>query len=172
MLKDYARLFSNEQDQVRAVDLAGRVKHITEYLIEAGTRPPNPTGDVPPKTVAYHSSCHLRAAGVTKEPRELLRQISGMRYIEMRDADRCAGGAGTFIVKNNEASQRIFERKRRGIVESGADVVATSCPACIIQLKTGMKNNIPVKHIAQILDEAYGPDLGPSDPPSPTRITA
>ncbi|MBI3596579.1 MAG: FAD-binding oxidoreductase, partial [Nitrospirae bacterium] len=145
MLKDYARLCSDEQDRARAADLAGRVKHITEYLIETGTRPPNPAADVPPKTVAYHSSCHLRAAGVTKEPRELLRRISGMRFIEMRDADRCAGGAGTFIVKNYEQSRRIFERKRRAIVESGADVVATSCPACMIQLKTGMQNNIPVK---------------------------
>jgi len=172
MLKDYARLFSKEQDQARAVDLAGRVKHITEYLIEAGTRPLNPTAVPPPKTVAYHSSCHLRAAGVTKEPRELLRQISGMRFIEMRDADRCAGGAGTFIVKDFEASQRIFERKRRAIVESGADVIATSCPACMIQLKTGMKSNIPVKHIAQILDEAYVPVSGASDPPLSTRITA
>ena len=172
MLKDYARLFSNEQDQLRAVDLAGRVMHITEYLTKAGTHPRNPTAGLPPKTVAYHSSCHLRAAGVTKEPRELLRQISGIRFIEMRDADRCAGGAGTFIVKNYEASQRIFERKRRAIVESGADVVVTSCPACMIQLKTGMKNQIPVKHIAQLLEEGYMPGSGASDPTSLTRITA
>jgi hypothetical protein len=42
----------------------------------------------------------------------------------------------------------------------------------MIQLKTGMKNNIPVKHIAQILDEEYGSVLGAPDPPSPNRITA
>ena len=53
-----------------------------------------------------------------KEPRDLLRQIPGTRFVEMRDADRCAGGAGTFIVKNREQSRQIFERKRRAIVES------------------------------------------------------
>ena len=155
MLKDYARLLTDEKERAQAADLAGRVKHITEYLVQSGLPFPASVADGPERTVAYHSSCHLRAAGVTKEPRELLRRIPGMRFVEMRDADRCAGGAGTFIVKNDEQSRQIFERKRRAIVESRAEVVATSCPACMIQLKTGMQNKIMVKHVAQILDEAY-----------------
>ncbi len=154
MLKDYARFFTDEKEQSRAADLAGRVKHITEFLVQSGLQFPK-SGGGPERTIAYHSSCHLRAAGVTREPRELLRRIPGTRFVEMRDADRCAGGAGTFIVKNREQSRQIFERKRRAIVESRAEVVATSCPACMIQLKTGMQNRIPVKHVAQILDEAY-----------------
>lgn len=170
MLKDYGRLFSNEQERNQATDLAGRVKHITEYLVQSGIDLPVAETDVIPKTVTYHSSCHLRAAGVTKEPRELLRRFSGMRFIEMRDADRCAGGAGTFIIKNDAQSRRIFERKQRAITESGADVIATSCPACMIQLKTGTQNGIPVKHIAQILEEAYetatrAADASPPPPP-------
>jgi Fe-S oxidoreductase len=156
MLKDYARLLTDEKEQAQAVALAGRVKHITEYLTQSDFQFPASVADGSERTVAYHSSCHLRAAGVTKEPRELLRRIPGMRFVEMRDADRCAGGAGTFILKNYEQSRQIFERKRRAIVESHAEVVATSCPACMIQLKTGMQNRIPVKHVAQILDEAYG----------------
>lgn len=172
MLKDYARFFIDEQDRTRAGALARRVKHITEFLIEKEPRSGSPPEDVPTRTVAYHSSCHLRAAGVTKEPRELLRRMSGLRYIEMRDADRCAGGAGTYIVKNYEASQQIFERKRRAISESGADVVATSCPACMIQLKTGLKESIPVKHIAQIIDEAQGAISDGSDSRSSPHLTA
>ncbi len=155
MLKDYARFFTDEKEQTRAADLAGRVKHITEYLVQSGFQLPESADPGSERTVAYHSSCHLRAAGVTKEPRELLRRIPGVRFVEMRDADRCAGGAGTFIVKNYEQSRQIFERKRRAIVESRAEVVATSCPACMIQLKTGMQNQISVKHVAQILDEAF-----------------
>ncbi|MBI3811183.1 MAG: FAD-binding oxidoreductase [Nitrospirae bacterium] len=161
MLKDYARFFTDEKEQARAADLASRVKHITEFLVQLGLQFPEPDGG-PERTVAYHSSCHLRAAGVTKEPRELLRRTPGVRFVEMRDADRCAGGAGTFIVKNYEQSRQIFERKRRGIVESGAEVVATSCPACMIQLKTGMQNRIQVKHVAQILDEAFERADGPA----------
>ncbi|MBI3610955.1 MAG: FAD-binding oxidoreductase [Nitrospirae bacterium] len=158
MLKDYARFFTDEKGRAEATELAGRVKHITEYLVETGLQLPG-WADVGPagseRTVTYHSSCHLRAAGVTKAPRELLGRIPGVRFVEMRDADRCAGGAGTFIVKNHDQSRMIFERKRRAIIESRAELVATSCPACMIQLKTGLKDRVPVKHIAQILNDAY-----------------
>lgn len=75
--------------------------------------------------------------------------------MEMQDADRCAGGAGTYAVKNYETSQKIFERKARAIAQSGANVVATSCPACMIQLKNGVEDSVQVKHVAQLLQEAY-----------------
>jgi Fe-S oxidoreductase len=61
MLKDYARLCSDEQDRSRAADLARRVKHITEFLVETGIRSPNSASGIPQQTIAYHSSCHLRA---------------------------------------------------------------------------------------------------------------
>jgi Fe-S oxidoreductase len=75
----------------------------------------------------------------------------------MPDADRCAGGAGTYIIKNYDASQKIFERKRRAVAETGADVVATSCPACMLQLRNGLSkgSHVDVKHLAQILQESY-----------------
>jgi Fe-S oxidoreductase len=107
------------------------------------------------RNVTYHSSCHLRAAGVTKEPRKLLASLPGVNFAEMPDADRCAGGAGTFIVKDYETSQKIFERKARAVEQVGADVVATSCPACMIQLKNGLGQGVAVKHVAQLLHEAY-----------------
>ena len=156
MLKDYARLLPDEPDRAMASSLAGRVRHITEYLIETGFKFPEETAGGPQKTVAYHSSCHLRAAGAANAPRDLLRKTPGARFVEMRDADRCAGGAGTFLVKNPEQSSLIFERKRRAIMEAQAETVATSCPACMIQLRTGLQDRIPVMHVAQILDEACG----------------
>jgi Fe-S oxidoreductase len=78
-----------------------------------------------------------------------------MNFAEMPDADRCAGGAGTFIVKDYDTSQRIFERKARAVEQVGADVVATSCPACMIQLKNGLREGTEVKHVAQLLYDAY-----------------
>jgi len=71
----------------------------------------------------------------------------------MQDADRCAGGAGTYMVKNYETSQDIFKRKKRAIQQSGAQVVATSCPACMIQLKNGLRGMVEVKHLAQVMWE-------------------
>jgi Fe-S oxidoreductase len=73
----------------------------------------------------------------------------------MSDADRCAGGAGTYLVKDFDTSQRIVARKRQAVMESGAELVATSCPACMIQLKTGLPPTVQVKHVAQILQDSY-----------------
>ena len=151
MLKDYPSLFP-DTERARASALAGKVQHISEVV--ARDRRPTPAVSATATSVTYHSSCHLRAAGVSREPREVLRRLPGMRYVEMADADRCAGGAGTFIVKNPDLSQRIFERKRRAIEGSGASVVATSCPACMIRLRAGLPDDVRVAHVAQLADEA------------------
>ncbi len=156
MLKDYAQLFSGESEQAEAERLARRVKHITEFALER-----NPEGPLQPppsqatRTVTYHSSCHLRAAGVTKEPRQILAKLPGVAFVEMPDADRCAGGAGTYILKDYETATSIFQRKRQAIEQTGADIVATSCPACMIQLNNGLRGTVRVAHVAQLLNESY-----------------
>lgn len=81
--------------------------------------------------------------------------LPGVEFVEMADADRCAGGAGTFLVKDFETSQQIVERKRKAVEQSGAEIVATSCPACMIQLRTGLGTRAQVKHVAQVLQESY-----------------
>jgi len=152
-LKDYAQWFKGEPEEELAVKLAKRVKHISEFALEHESAQPRQKKSQVTKRVTYHSSCHLRAAGVTKQPRELLANLPGVDYVEMEDADRCAGGAGTYIVKDYETSQKIFQRKKTAILKSQAEVVATSCPACMIQLKNGLPENMSVKHIAQVLLE-------------------
>lgn len=165
MLKDYPMLFAGEPEQAAAEALAMRVQHISEFIARSPVHPPTSVGRGGATKVTYHSSCHLRAAGVTKEPRQVLATLTGVEYIEMQDADRCAGGAGTYLVKDYDTSQKIFERKRRAIEQSGAEVVATSCPACMIQLKNGLRGKADVKHVAQVLREAYeaadGKDVSP-----------
>jgi FAD/FMN-containing dehydrogenase/Fe-S oxidoreductase len=160
MLKDYPALFSGEE-QRRAEALAGKVNHVTEIL----ARDPLPSSPGPRFSgsevpVTYHSSCHLRAAGASTAPREVLARLPGMRYVEMTDADRCAGGAGTFLVKNPELSQRIFSRKRRAIDASGARVVATSCPGCMIRLRAGLPGDVRVAHVAELADESEAAHRG------------
>ena len=157
-LKDYARLFRGEPEEAQAKQLAQRVKHISELAgkdVKTEGRnellPSSLTNRS--RKITYHSSCHLRAAGVTNAPREALKNLPGMQFIEMQDADRCAGGAGTYIVKDYETSQQIFERKRHAILESGAETVATSCPACMIQLKNGLRGKVAVKHVAELMNE-------------------
>ncbi|WNM56492.1 FAD-binding and (Fe-S)-binding domain-containing protein [Candidatus Nitrospira allomarina] len=160
-LKDYVTLFHGEPEEAAAIDLSKRVKHISEYLVEQGMSSANThstriSAEGKLEKVTYHSSCHLRAAGVSQAPRDLLASVADLEFVEMQDADRCAGGAGTYIVKNYETSQKIFQRKKRAIQESGAQVVATSCPACMIQLKNGLRGIAEVKHIAQVMREHPG----------------
>jgi len=154
MLKDYPALFAGQPEQQAAEMLAGKVKHISEFVVQSPVHPPmGSTG--PRRKVTYHSSCHLRAAGVTKEPRQLLVELPAVDFVEMPDADRCAGGAGTYLVKDFDLSQKIVDRKRRAVEQVHADVVATSCPACMIQLQTGLPKSVRVKHIAELLRESY-----------------
>lgn len=155
MLKDYVTMFPDGEDRRQAEQLAKKVVHITEFVARSSQQPPMGQAAGRTQCVTYHSSCHLRAAGVTKEPRQLLASLPGVNFADMPDADRCAGGAGTFIVKDYKTSQQIFERKARAVDQVGADVVATSCPACMIQLKNGLGARTSVKHVAQLLDEAY-----------------
>ncbi|MBI5378548.1 MAG: FAD-binding protein [Nitrospirae bacterium] len=154
-LQDYARLPLQGEEREAAQNLAERVFHVSEFLLKhVALQVPelkHSPGEVP---VTYHSSCHLRAAGVTREPRLLIQQIPGLRYVEMSDADRCAGGAGTFCLKDPALSQAVFARKRRAVEASGARVVATSCPACMVQLRSGLSEAYEVKHIIQLVAEA------------------
>ncbi len=157
-LKDYAKLFQGEPEEALALDLQKRVKHISEFLVDRGvaaknTRQTPASPNEKPAKVTYHSSCHLRAAGVSQAPRDLLSSLGDLEFVEMQDADRCAGGAGTYMIKNYETSQEIFQRKKQAIERSGAQVVATSCPACMIQLKNGLRGIAEVKHIAQVMRE-------------------
>lgn len=155
MLKDYPKLFAGESEQQVAEAVAKRVRHISEFVAQSSVKPPTASTGPTKCKVTYHSSCHLRAAGVTKEPRAILVGLPGVEYVEMPDADRCAGGAGTYLVKDFDTSQEIVDRKRRAVEQVGAEVVATSCPACMVQLRTGLRGSAEVKHVAQLLREAY-----------------
>ncbi|WHZ29879.1 MAG: FAD-binding and (Fe-S)-binding domain-containing protein [Nitrospira sp.] len=155
MLKDYPALFPEGSERQQAEELAKKVVHISEFVARSPQHPPMAKVEGTTKRVTYHSSCHLRAAGVTKEPRQVLSSLPGVDFVEMQDADRCAGGAGTYLIKDYDTSQKIFDRKARAIAQADANVVATSCPACMIQLKNGVGDSVQVQHIAQLLKEAY-----------------
>jgi glycolate oxidase iron-sulfur subunit len=107
--------------------------------------------------VTYHDPCHLRTQGITKEPRELLRSLPNVDFIEMESAGTCCGLGGTFSVYHYESSKAIGARKVPGMKESGAEMIATACPGCIIQLQdiinhAGLK--MKAVHILDLMAEA------------------
>lgn len=109
-------------------------------------------------TVTYHDSCHLRRGmGVYSTPRQLLNSILGDSFIEMELADRCCGGGGTFSITHPELSQVVAEIKMNCVCESGAEIVATGCPACVMQLRDSLAHRKMTQravHTVEIIDRA------------------
>ena len=106
------------------------------------------------KKVAYHSPCHLcRGLGVTKEPRELL-ATANLDYVAAKDEDVCCGFGGSFSLEFPEISAELLKRKLDNVEATGAEVLVTDCPGCVLQLRGGMDKRggkIKVKHIAEVI---------------------
>lgn len=98
-----------------------------------------PEGASLKEVVTYHDPCHLaRFQDVTEEPRDIIRKIPGVTYVEMEEADKCCGAAGTFCVIKPGVAQAISKRKAKNILNTNAGVVSTSCSACKIGLTQGL----------------------------------
>jgi len=112
-------------------------------------------------TVTYQDSCHLaHAQGIRAAPRQLLRAIPGLRLAEMENPDRCCGAAGVYSLTQAEMSMRLLDEKMPDALGTGADVIATANPGCLIQLEAGVRRSggsAQVRHVIELLDRAYGP---------------
>ena len=114
--------------------------------------------------VTYHDPCHLgRHSGVYEEPREVIQKIPGVEFVEMprnRRGSRCCGAGGGFKSAYNDAAVNIAAERVREAVATGADVLATTCPFCVVNLQAGAKKigaKIRVVDISQLLLEATEP---------------
>lgn len=109
------------------------------------------------KKVTYHDPCHLKSQGITQQPRELLKALPNVDFIEMEHAASCCGLGGTFSVYHYETSKRIGAKKIPGLRESGASLIATGCPGCIMQLQDIINHadmQVRAVHILDLLAEA------------------
>ena len=135
------------------------VEDITEFLFNRGLRTAEAN---PAMKIVYDEPCHLiHAQGVSKEPKALLRSIPGVELLALKEADKCCGGAGSYVITQTNMSQELLKRKMRLIEASGADCVITANPGCQIQLDWGVKQyelNTKVLHIVELLDRAYQKD--------------
>ena len=108
-----------------------------------------------PLVATYHDPCHAsRGQGLTKEPREILQNIEGIEYREMPEADWCCGGAGSYALSHYDLSQKVLDRKMENLKKTDADLLVTSCPACMIQLSYGVRRHeskTRVCHISQVV---------------------
>jgi glycolate oxidase iron-sulfur subunit len=119
-----------------------------------------PKGKVLQK-VTYHDPCHLRNQGITKEPRQVLENLPSVHFVEMEGSDRCCGLGGTFSVYHYDTSMKIGSKKVAGIKKSEADLVASACPGCIMQLQDVISHaGLPQKsiHVLELIARDL-PDL-------------
>lgn len=102
----------------------------------------------------YHDPCHLKKnLGISAEPRELILANRSFHLTEMSQADQCCGFGGSFNIKHYDLSSSIGKRKAEKIKASGCSVVATGCPACMLQISDALsksKIDIAVKHPVEI----------------------
>ena len=108
--------------------------------------------------VTYHDPCHLKTQGITKEPREILKALPNIDFVEMENASLCCGLGGTFSVYHYECSKAIGAQKIPGLEQSGAAKIATACPGCIIQLQDVINHagmEVEAVHILDLIKEAF-----------------
>jgi glycolate oxidase iron-sulfur subunit len=105
--------------------------------------------------VTWHDPCHIaHCQGIRREPRELLKLIPGLEYRELEAADACCGSAGTYNIERPEMSDRILRRKLETIRATGAEVLVTGNPGCLLQLKKGLADHLPdvrIMHLTELL---------------------
>jgi iron-sulfur cluster protein len=106
---------------------------------------------------AYHAPCHLcRGLGVKEAPRKLI-EAAGLEYVQTPEEEVCCGFGGTYSVNFPEISAEILKSKLKNVSQSGAEVLVTDCPGCVMQLRGGVARQggaLLVKHMAEVLAEA------------------
>jgi glycolate oxidase iron-sulfur subunit len=158
MLKGYGLLLQGDPAwALRALAFSARVRDVCEYLAAIPLAEPR---QAVPHTVVYDDPCHLaHAQGIRDQPRALLKRIPGLRLLPLREAELCCGSAGSYSIVEPEMSKRVLDRKMEHIAASGAEIVATGNPGCLLQLRLGAREHglpIRIAHPIELLAESYG----------------
>ena len=107
-------------------------------------------------TTTYHAPCHLcRGMGERNAPHELIRK-AGLNFVPGKEEETCCGFGGSFSGKFPQISSQILENKLADVEATGAKLLVTECPGCLMQLRGGVEKKglkIEVKHIAEALVE-------------------
>jgi len=152
-IKKYPELYP-ESDPRRSLaeSVAARARDVSEWL----------AAEVVPfsralegRRVTFHDPCHaVRGQGLVKEPRELLRRMPGAEFVELPEADWCCGGAGSYALSHYDLAMQVLDRKMGNLEKTGADLLVTTCPACILQLSHGVRRHglkVEVRHLTEVV---------------------
>jgi glycolate oxidase iron-sulfur subunit len=152
-LKEYPELLGGD---AAAAEFSAKVRDVNELLAARELRPMRRPLS---RRVTYQDACHLlHAQKIKREPRDLLKQIPGVQYVELRGSDECCGAAGVYSLTHPALARTILQKKLDDIEATRADVVATANPGCAMQLQAGLLGRgLPARvcHVVELLAEAY-----------------
>jgi glycolate oxidase iron-sulfur subunit len=153
-MKDYAELLADDPAYAaRARAFAGKVRDVSEVLVELG---PVAARHPLPMVAAYHDACHLaHAQGIRAQPRQLLAGIPELEVREITDPDICCGSAGVYNVLQPEPARELGDRKAAAVLATGADVLVTANPGCLMQVGSAVTRSggsIAMAHTVEVLD--------------------
>ncbi len=162
-LKDYEALFHGEPEEEIAKQVKKKLVDISEFIGKIGIKEAPPfdfaQGKQSKIKVTYHDPCHLgRGQKVTKAPRDILKSIPNLEFVELPESDWCCGGAGSYNLTKYEVSMKILGRKMNNIANTESQLIASGCPSCLMQLGLGIYRsnlNAQVIHPIQLLAKAY-----------------
>ena len=151
---NYPKLFKDRAASPKnLMNFTEKIIDFSSFMIQVLKVAPDGSGP-PGKKVAYHAPCHLcRGLNITAEPRELIR-AAGYPYVSSPDEEVCCGFGGSYSVDFPEISAAILKKKLDTVEQSGAEILVTDCPGCVLQLRGGMDKRgrrIEVRHIAELL---------------------
>ena len=152
------------EDQKAVVSqIAAKAYDINQFLVEIiGVQlPRQPVENGSNPIVTYHDPCHLRKTlGIYSQPRQLICANDNYSFVEMPDAASCCGMGGSFNLAHYDLSAEIGKKKVAGLETTGAAVVATGCPACMMQLSDMLAaegKKIRVAHSIELYSEKILP---------------
>jgi glycolate oxidase iron-sulfur subunit len=157
-LKHFDRLLKDDpRYAARAEQWSEKVKDISEWLVEIDFSTPEKAGTE--ARVTYHDACHLcHGQKITAQPRELLKDIPGLDVKPLPESMWCCGSAGIYNLIQPEMADKLLQRKLDHIASTGATVVATGNPGCLLQIQNGLAargTKIEVVHPVTLLAKAY-----------------
>ena len=159
VLKEYPLLFEEEDREFYepAQAFVSRLKDVTEFLAGIDF---NREFGVMKVRATYQDPCHLgHAQRIRRAPRQLLAAVPGLEFVELKEAEICCGSAGIYNVAQNKMAERLLGNKMQRVDETGAEVVLTANPGCLLQLRAGVaESRNPrrrVLHVIELLEEAY-----------------
>jgi len=156
-MKEYAQLLhDDEKYREKAARITALTRDVNEFLMEIDFKKPTTPLQ---KKVTYHDACHLvHTQKVSVAPRNLIKSIPGLEYVELEEASWCCGSAGIYNLIRYNDSMKILDRKIKNILQTGADILLTGNPGCMGQILYGLKrvhSKMEVMHPVTLLNRAY-----------------